>query len=95
MTNKKTRWYNQTSLKHKLKYLVLTGFILYGFITFIDMAYAQEAAEGLNNSFGGVSDSLRGLLDTLWGIDKFFGNMGCYLQGTFMGWDNVDCVIND
>ncbi len=56
-------------------------------------AYAQEAVEGLNDSFGGINGGLRGILDGISGIETFFGNLGCYIQGTFLGWENVDCII--
>lgn len=71
---------------------------------FIDNAYAEirietdssgSAVGSLNDGAGGFSASLKGMLDAFKGIDIFFGNLGCYIQGTFMGWDNVDCEIRE
>lgn len=89
-----------------MKYFILgsTIFILLINLVTFSNAYAEirietdssgSAVGSLNDGAGGFSESLKGMLDIFKGIDKFFVNIGCYFQGTFMGWDNVDCEIVD
>lgn len=54
----------------------------------IEIAFAQEAAEGVNNAFGGVDDGLRVMLDFINSIDDGFQSAIKFLIGTFTGnWD--------
>jgi len=87
-------------------YYIMFGILSVMFTSFIiiDPAFAEirietdssgSAVGSLNDGAGGFSASLKGMLDAFKGIDIFFGNLGCYIQGTFMGWDNVDCEIRE
>ena len=58
-------------------------------------AYGQEAAQGLNDSFGGISSGLRGILDFISNIDVAFGETMKWLKGTFLGeWELIFGVLN-
>lgn len=46
---------------------------------------AGESIAGANEGLGSFTATLRGILDGLANIDKFFAEAGCFLQGTFLG----------
>lgn len=46
---------------------------------------AGEAAEGVNNAFGGASGGLRGILDGIFSIQDWFTDTFRFLKGTFTG----------
>lgn len=46
---------------------------------------AGEAAEGVNNAFGGASTGLRGILDGIFSIQDWFTETFRFLKGTFTG----------
>jgi len=58
-------------------------------------AYGQEAAQGLNDSFGGISGGLRSILDFISTLDVAFGETMKWMKGTFLGqWDLIFGVLN-
>lgn len=52
-------------------------------------AHAQKAVDGVNGAFGGVSQSLRGVLDVFSSIDDFLQQLACHVKGMFGGYDNL------
>lgn len=52
-----------------------------------------SATESLNEGFGGFSGGLRSILDFFGSLDQGFNDMIHFLQGTFLGWDNVDFIL--
>lgn len=52
-------------------------------------AHAQEAVDGVNGAFGGVSKNLRDALDIFSIIDDFIKQASCVFMGLFTGFDNL------
>jgi hypothetical protein len=55
----------------------------------IQKAYAQQATKGLNESFGGISETLRSVLDGIWETTKALDYIGCLIQGFFIGYEQI------
>ncbi|NIQ14814.1 MAG: hypothetical protein GTO02_10565 [Candidatus Dadabacteria bacterium] len=51
-----------------------------------DIAAANEAA----SSF---PETLRGWLDGWFGLQDFFADLSCHIQGTFLGYENITCIF--
>lgn len=51
----------------------------------IQEAFAQEAAQGVNDAFGGTAGAMRGILDGIFGIETAFVDFFDFLRGTFLG----------
>lgn len=67
---------------------VVTFYVVTGWFS-DNQAYGQEAVNGVNGAFGGVSTGLRGILDSIGGIEDWFDLIGCHLMGLFTGYDNL------
>jgi len=48
---------------------------------------------GANESLGGFNETLRGWLDGWFGLQNFFADLNCHIQGTFLGYDNISCIF--
>ncbi len=54
-------------------------------LLFIEEAFAQEAAQGVNEAFGGTAGAMRNILDGIFGIEQAFVDFFAFLKGTFLG----------
>lgn len=72
-----------------LEVLLVYGILLIIMIGFLNTVFAQEAASGVNDAFGGVTENLRVWLDGMKGVEDFFGHLSCHFMGLFTGYDNL------
>lgn len=59
----------------------------------INTESSGSAAEGINEGFGGTAGAMRNILDSIFAIDQAFSDFIRFLQGTFLGWDNVELIF--